>query len=227
MDEYGVEIIQNFSQLLSLVKSIIMSQDAQVVPFGLTLLAAVLGSDDLKLATNNTAELKELSVLLDGYKENDQLADLAGEVGNLIISKSKHDSNNDSSNSNDSSNAKFKEAIKSLADPLLPIRAFGLNTLRSLVLSGDDIVTERLDLILNIFLEQLADQDSFIYLNSVKGLSALTDKFPIQSLKGIVSRYKDGHNFSLDYRLRIGETLMQTIQRSGKTFAKYGKVLTF
>lgn len=62
---------------------------------------------------------------------------------------------------------------------------------------------------------------SFIYLNSVKGLSALTDKYPRTSLKRIVSRYKD-QNYSLDYRLRIGEVLMQTIQRSGSTFAKYG-----
>ena len=65
---------------------------------------------------------------------------------------------------------------------------------------------------------------SFIYLNSVKGLSALTDKYPIMSLKRIVSRYKDGQNYNLDYRLRLGEVLMQTIQRSGNTFAKYGRI---
>jgi hypothetical protein len=228
MDEYGVEIIQNLSQLLSLIKSIIMSDDAEVVPLGLTLLAAVVGTDGLELSADNMAQLTELSVLLDDYKENNEMADLTEEVRKLIISKSQvdsdliHNANNQPSNS---SVAKFQEAIKSLADPLLPIRAFGLNTLRSLVLSGDAIVTERLDIILNIFLEQLSDEDSFIYLNSVKGLSALTDKFPIQSLNGIVSRYKDTQNFSLDYRLRIGETLVQTIQRSGKTFSKYGKLL--
>lgn len=228
MDEYGVEMIQNFSQLLSLIKSIIMSEDAEVVPLGLTLLAAVLGTDGLELSADNMAQLTELSVLLDDYKENNEMAELTEEVRQLIISKSQIDSDfirDANIKPSNSSIAKFQEAIKSLADPLLPIRAFGLSTLRSLVLSGDAIVAERLDIILSIFLEQLSDEDSFIYLNSVKGLSALTDKFPMQSLNGIVSRYKDGQTFSLDYRLRIGETLLQTIQRSGKTFSKYGNFL--
>lgn len=183
--------------------------------------------DEIELSVENRAELKELTAILDEFKKNDEISDLAEEVGRLIISKSK---NSDSGSQygkkgpEDGSKAKFQEAIRSLADPLLPIRAFGLNSLRSLVLSGDPIVTERLDLILNIFLEQLTDEDSFIYLNSVKGLSALTDNFPVQSLKIIVARYKDGQNYTLDYRLRIGETLMQTIQRSGKSFAKYGMI---
>lgn len=228
MDEYGVEIIQNFSQLLSLIKSVILSEDAEVVPLGLTLLAAVLGNDEMELSIDNRRELTGLLAILDEYKKvKDEVSDLADEVRLLIISKSKDDDygrNKVRNNSSDTSNAKFQEAIQSLADPLLPIRAYGLNTLRGLILNEDYIVTERLDLILNIFLEQLGDEDSFIYLNSVKGLSALTDKFPKQTLMGIVSRYKDNQNFSLDYRLRVGEALMQTIQRSGTTFAKYGKI---
>ena len=47
MDEYGFEIIQNFSEVLSLIKSIILSEDSEVVPLGLTLLAAILGNGKL------------------------------------------------------------------------------------------------------------------------------------------------------------------------------------
>jgi hypothetical protein len=66
--------------------------------------------------------------------------------------------------------------------------------------------------------------DSFIYLNSVKGLASLTDVFPIETLKRIVERYVDETVFTLDYRLRVGEVMMDTIERSGASFAKYGTV---
>lgn len=57
------------------------------------------------------------------------------------------------------SNSKFQEALKALGDPLLPIRAYGLNILRTMILCKDTVAIEKLDLILTIFLEQLEDSD--------------------------------------------------------------------
>jgi hypothetical protein len=62
---------------------------------------------------------------------------------------------------------------------------------------------------------------SFIYLHAVKGLSALTDTYPQQSLREIMKRYKDT-GFDVEYRIRVGEVAMQTIQRSGEAFGKIG-----
>ena len=121
------------------------------------------------------------------------------------------------------SSSKFQEAIKSLADPLLPIRAYGLTILKTMVLCKDPIAKDKMELILNIFLEQLEDSDSFIYLNAVKGLSALTDVYPSFSLSRILERYLDIEGYTMDYRLRIGECILQTIQRSGQSFSKIGK----
>ena len=68
----------------------------------------------------------------------------------------------------------------------------------------------------------LIHTSSFIYLNCVKGLSALTDVYPTKSLYNkLVQIYQDTSQ-AMDYRLRLGEVLLQTIQRSGKTFSKHG-----
>lgn len=52
----------------------------------------------------------------------------------------------------------------------------------------------------------------------------MTDVFPMETLKRIVERYVDETVFTLDYRLRVGEVMMDTIERSGTSFAKYGTI---
>ncbi|ORY46400.1 hypothetical protein BCR33DRAFT_715498 [Rhizoclosmatium globosum] len=105
----------------------------------------------------------------------------------------------------------FAKSMLELSDPLLPIRAHGIDQLRKLILSRDPVGHENLSTILC----------SFIYLHAVSGLSALTDVYPQDSLQEIVSRYSSAE-YDLDYRLRIGEVASKTIQRSGQVFPKYG-----
>lgn len=64
-------------------------------------------------------------------------------------------------------------------------------------------------------------QYSYIYLNAVKGLSALTDVHGNEIIKKLGEIYSD-ENEKLDSRLRIGEALLQTIQRCGEALGKYG-----
>lgn len=64
---------------------------------------------------------------------------------------------------------------------------------------------------------------SFIYLNSIKGLSALTDVHGNEIIKKLGAIYSD-ENQTLDNRLRVGEALLQTIQRAGSALGRYGKI---
>eukprot|EP00833_Pecoramyces_ruminatium_P006170 jgi/Orpsp1_1/1180202/evm.model.c7180000072496.3 len=118
--------------------------------------------------------------------------------------------------------------MKDMADELLPVRAHGMTQLRNMILKRDEVANENLDDIIKIFLNQIEDQDSFIYLNAVKGLSALTDTHPFKVIPEILKIYKcstkDNQN-QMDYRLRLGEALLQTIQRAGDTFGKYVDII--
>jgi len=57
------------------------------------------------------------------------------------------------------SEEQFKEAMKDMADELLPVRAHGMTELRHMILKRDEVANENLDDIIKIFLNQIEDQD--------------------------------------------------------------------
>ncbi|KAK4522076.1 uncharacterized protein ATC70_004615 [Mucor velutinosus] len=126
----------------------------------------------------------------------------------------------------EASKEKYREAMKSLQDDLLPIRAHGMGMLKGMALARDPLVSsgEGLDQLLDIFVRLVQDEDSYIYLNAVKGLSAMTDAYGNQIIKKLGDIYSDDKQ-KLDNRLRIGEALLQTIQRCGDALGKYVNTL--
>lgn len=128
----------------------------------------------------------------------------------------------------EASKEKYRDAMKSLQDDLLPIRAHGMGMLKEMALAKDPLVSsgEGLDQLLDIFVRLVQDEDSYIYLNAVKGLSAMTDAYGNQIIKKLGDIYSDDKQ-KLDNRLRIGEALLQTIQRCGDALGKYGKAFRF
>ncbi|GAA5879963.1 hypothetical protein JCM16303_004416 [Sporobolomyces ruberrimus] len=140
------------------------------------------------------------------------------------------------------SRARYQEALKLLQDPLLPVRAQGLHLLRSLIkpsspsTSQDLLRTDPalLPAILSIFLSAITEEDSFLYLNAVQGLSTLVDVFGRQVIRGLVEVYTGGNTKKgevkevgvgekgqreVDKRLRVGEALVQVVQRAGEALA--------
>ncbi|GAA5992221.1 hypothetical protein JCM10908_001826 [Rhodotorula pacifica] len=138
------------------------------------------------------------------------------------------------------SRSKYREALKLLQDPLLPVRAQGLTLLRSLVLDRSTALLSTdpalLPAVLDIFVQAIEEEDSFLYLNAVQGLSSLVDvygKRVIGQLLEIYTGAKKGDREpkaigageqgqrELDKRLRMGETLVQVIQRAGEALAVF------
>ncbi|SJX61416.1 uncharacterized protein SRS1_10470 [Sporisorium reilianum f. sp. reilianum] len=126
----------------------------------------------------------------------------------------------------------YQEALKLLQDPILPVRAHGLVLLRRLV--SDDAKhggqhVERVDpalvpAILDIFLHAVQDEESYLYLNAVQGLAALASSGGGQTIARLVAIYvgrDDGlasHGLAsreVEKRLRVGEALLQVVQRCG------------
>ncbi|SPO22350.1 uncharacterized protein UTRI_01028 [Ustilago trichophora] len=127
----------------------------------------------------------------------------------------------------------YQEALKLLQDPILPVRAHGLVLLRRLVAddpsSNSTSNITQLDpaltpAILDIFLHAVQDEESYLYLNAVQGLSALASSGGSQAISRLVGIYigrDDGlasqtlSAGEVEKRLRIGEALLQVIQRCG------------
>lgn len=58
----------------------------------------------------------------------------------------------------------FQGAVLELKDDLLPLRAFAMSKLRHLVLSHDSVGKENINLITDLFIEQLSNTDRFSFL---------------------------------------------------------------
>lgn len=225
-----------FPELLGIAPS----EQLQVT--GLTLLLAVLeGHEDLTRENNVALRSidRKLSKLVEA--ETDVTARLAKDAQFILSlrSASARSASSGTENVSDTlqaSRATYQEALKLLQDPILPVRAQGLSMLRSLVDSKDALLTTDKALvpaILDIFVHAVQDIDSYIYLNAVQGLSGMVDQFGKDISRRLAALYTGGDPDSvgegekgvkeLDNRLRVGEAIIQVIQRAEKALPAYGK----
>lgn len=136
------------------------------------------------------------------------------------------------------SRQQYQEALKLLQDPILPIRAQGLAMLRGLMTSDTSFFSTDPALvpaILDIFVQAVQDDDSFLYLNAIQGLSTMADKFGRDIAKRLCAVYlgKDADTVGegergkreLDKRLRLGEALVQVVQRASQALPVFGECL--
>ncbi|TPX35374.1 hypothetical protein SmJEL517_g02362 [Synchytrium microbalum] len=213
------------------------TSDTELVSMGLALLMSLLagqGSDAIVLDGKTAGELLVLlrTVYNQHPLDSDLVTDEDGETKKeirnmitelrlLILAKREIDVQA-SLMAESSSEAVFVEAMQEIRNDLIPLRARGMNLLRHLILSRDSVGDIKFDIIAGVFLDFLSHDDSFLYLNAIKGISALTDVYPNRSLVFMMKRYQAENTYTLHYRLRMGEAILQTIQRMGDVFPKYG-----
>ncbi|KAJ1857283.1 hypothetical protein GGH12_002651 [Coemansia sp. RSA 1822] len=132
-----------------------------------------------------------------------------------------------SSSSDDSSEAdmelrRFNAALRDVRDTLVPVQAHGIIELRNMVLAKSRVVfesTERLDAVTSVFVEHVSDADSFVYLNAIRALAALADAHGRVFVPQLVSLYEACSE--TDERLRMGEALVQCVERAGAMLGEY------
>ncbi|BGO94920.1 hypothetical protein NBRC10512_000596 [Rhodotorula toruloides] len=217
----------------------------------LTLLLAVLEANET-LDTSNTPLLAVIYSQLDtlASSTSSQLIPPLAREAKMVLSLRRASSAFDSAHpestpaeSDDplaASRAKYREALKLLQDPLLPVRAQGLHLLRTLVLDRNTALLSTdpalLPAVLDIFVQAIEEEDSFLYLNAVQGLSSLVDVFGRQVIGRLLEVYTGARKGDrepkavgegekgtreLDKRLRVGETLVQVVQRAGEALGMF------
>lgn len=123
--------------------------------------------------------------------------------------------------------ATYQRALGLLADPIVPVRAHGLQLLADLTKSPDydQALTPG---ILDAFMGAIQDSDSYIYLHAVQGLVAMCSNLGAPIFRTLVAAYCPSGELSgdkLDKALRVGEALGMVIERSGNAFAANGESL--
>ncbi|KAJ1958216.1 hypothetical protein IWQ62_004937 [Dispira parvispora] len=123
------------------------------------------------------------------------------------------------------SRERYSQAMEALEDDIVPIRAHGLIILRDMILSRDPLLhhdSVELTHAFDLFIQMVKNEESYLYLNAVKCLAALTDTHGMIFIPRLTALYQGTvKGTTLDHRLRAGEALLQTVQRSGQVLGKY------
>ncbi|KAJ8042495.1 Transport and Golgi organization protein 6-like [Holothuria leucospilota] len=125
----------------------------------------------------------------------------------------------------------FDQAFEELFDPLVPVRGHALIALSRLLQQKDAKALQKQETLLNLFLEHLAHEDSYIYLTAVNALVSLADRFPEQVITCLCDEYSlDKENKSkvkrtVETRLKLGEALVKATRSLGEMAPHYSKPL--
>ncbi|KAF3912259.1 hypothetical protein AA313_de0201782 [Arthrobotrys entomopaga] len=110
----------------------------------------------------------------------------------------------------------LQTALVYLRDEMIPIRAHGIEILKSLISQRSSVID--VPAITKLLIDMLQDRESFVYLGCVKALCELSDKHPATVIGMLVDAYVDEkETMGIDERLKVGEALMGTVQRLGET----------
>jgi hypothetical protein len=154
----------------------------------------------------------------------------AAKVASLLLAVRKAMPASGSASTGTDTAQRYQEALKLLQDPILAVRAHGLMILQSIV-RAPDFDHALIPAIMDIFLSAIRDDDSFMYLNAIKGLSSLVDGIGSEVMNSISQAYVEDLDRNidlkadeLDRRLRLGEALQQSIRRAGAALSGYSEL---
>lgn len=114
-----------------------------------------------------------------------------------------------------------RQALVNLNSDLPPVQAEGFSLLSDLIKKSSPVldIPSTLTLLLSIITDtsEAAAADEFIYLNAIKLIGTLASRHPRTVVKTLVERYADRkEEITLDQRLKIGESLLRTVQDLGE-----------
>ncbi|XP_050399658.1 transport and Golgi organization protein 6 homolog isoform X2 [Patella vulgata] len=131
--------------------------------------------------------------------------------------------------SNLSPNSKLAEVFEELCHPEIPVRGHALLTLVKLVQSKDLETINHQDSVAEIFENNLAHTDTYLYLPSVNGLVAMADILPDKIIPRLAREFsnitENKSTIQSDLKLKVGEALVKTLRVLGDMIPKYKSIL--
>ncbi|ODV84143.1 hypothetical protein CANARDRAFT_184225, partial [[Candida] arabinofermentans NRRL YB-2248] len=163
------------------------------------------------------------SQLIQKYPKNDLIETLT----NFLNNQSEKDIK--STTESKQNNVLYNRAMKSLHDSSPPMRVNGLHTIRQLLYNKTPTPGLTIDSAINLHLNQLKDQEPFVYLNAIRGLEELLSETTTTTTKSTtLSKFLDIYTSfkkPMNERLRIGEVLLRFIQNHGDVTSLYADQL--
>ena len=114
-----------------------------------------------------------------------------------------------------------RRALSNLNSTLPPVQAEGFSLLSKLITNSSPVldIPSTLTLLISVItdISDSTANEEFIYLNAIKLIGTLASRHPKTVVKTLVDSYVDrSEHRTLDQRLKIGESLLRTIQDLGE-----------
>ncbi|KOG97514.1 Rtp1p DI49_4268 [Saccharomyces eubayanus] len=182
----------------------------------LQLLSTVLSESSSSTLFQNSHTLKSISRKLQSLNPKVPEANTLLVLMDRIL-VNKHTTEADGDTETDIDMDTLDRAMTNLNDPLIPIKSHGLIKLRNLVEKKSKVITVKK--VLQIHLDYLKNSDPFIYLNVIKGLTALCELDPETTIPPLVDFYANKRNKNkLDNVLKVGEVFINYIRCQNQLF---------
>lgn len=210
-------------------------EDAEILTVCIGVVLTILEAGASQRPQSDELQLSKMLPVLEALSQHtrSEIAELATNARTQILSRDAEDI--PASSGRTFREKSFTEVLvdveSDLRSPLVPLRARGMATLTKLVRQsraqrGSSEWNDRIAPLLAIYLSQLDDKESYVYLAAVQGLAALCDAHPDESIPLLVAALRDSTN-SLETRIKLSEALLFTAKRCGETLPKYAKILVY
>eukprot|EP01135_Chromosphaera_perkinsii_P004360 Nk52_evm11s279 gene=Nk52_evmTU11s279 len=228
-DQLGAAVLENSSQTVTFISTLLMSNDEETLSLSLGLLSVVISGQAVKLDSKTEECLHSFRERLEQLS-NHELVEIKEMATDIVVSiKARetlvaHDgpSEQGTVKKEDDGNeimSKLEIVLSDLKDPIMPVRAHALMTLRQMVLGKHPIITRKINGILDIFVAQVSNTDSYMYLTAINGMVAVGDCFPEKTLPRLKRLFLS--KLDIDVRLRVGEAMLKIALRLNETLPKY------
>ncbi|GAA27667.2 transmembrane and coiled-coil domain-containing protein 7 [Clonorchis sinensis] len=129
----------------------------------------------------------------------------------------------------------LEEAFEQLKDPLVPVRGHALISLSRLLESRHKCTIGKEERIFQVLFHHLSDEDSYVYLNAIRGLAALGHSLTDRTLSTLLDRFRQlcvpvsgkepsqqtSQNSRVEFILKLGEAVMRILRDLGCMAPKY------
>ncbi|XP_063801992.1 transport and Golgi organization protein 6 homolog [Pseudophryne corroboree] len=120
----------------------------------------------------------------------------------------------------------IQEVLSSAADSDVPTRAAALRTLTRLLEQRHPEVTERREQVMQLFLDNLEQEDPFVYLSAIQGIAVLSGDIPERVLPILLAQYESGAPSNAkvqtpETRMKVGEALMRCTRTLGNMILQH------
>lgn len=210
-------------------------EDAEILTVCIGVVLTILEAGASQRPESEELQLNKMLPVLEALSQHvrPEIAELATDARTQILSRGAEEIS--ATSGKRSREKSFQEVLvdveSDLRSPLVPLRARGMAILTKLVRKsrvqrGMSEWNERIAPLLVIYLSQLDDKESYVYLAAVQGLAALCDAHPDESIPLLVTALRESTN-SLETRIKLSEALLFTAKRCGETLPKYAKILVY